>query len=367
MGVFKFIGDLFSKKQVRHVDVQLDPQSVQDNHVIKALALENTSLKAEKAKYEEKFSQINQEKQLQNDEETIKQNLHEQKQTLAAEKDLRIIPLKKLYSRLFRDAKFRKRMGIYTFDRSTKLADFGDIGFLENGNIALLDTNGDIVFQSRTLNDMIQSVGALGNDMARGMIPVNLDKDWGYIENIMIYEAPELIQTGDKLKFAKAKKRPVFEIIQGLNDQIAQGNAELEESEALNQELQQTIDKQNAIIKLLQNSTNVSKAELNAVQNRIQNVDQSFREVQKDLLIKENMGEIQSDTINNLENELKNVRAKALREGSTLPDERAIDLFTNIKAAIASDMPDVQTQVVQVPVAQAPQSQGGSNPTQPPK
>jgi len=65
----------------------------------------------------------------QNDEENIKANLQEQKDQLVGDKQQRVIPLKKLYSRLFRDQKFRKRMGIYTFDRSTRIADFGDIGF----------------------------------------------------------------------------------------------------------------------------------------------------------------------------------------------------------------------------------------------
>jgi regulator of replication initiation timing len=210
---FNSIVDFIFGKKNKLVHIQIDPDSIETNHQVKALAYENAELKGEISKLRNYVGKIKGRDEDKLEEENVKASLNEQKNEIKLISQGKVFSLRKFYGRYFRDKKFRESLGIYSFDRSTKLADYGDFGITDNGDFALSDKNGNIILRMGKLKDMMQSVGALGNDISKGMIPVNLDKEGGYIENIMVYEAPELINTGENLRFAKARKKPVYEII----------------------------------------------------------------------------------------------------------------------------------------------------------
>jgi len=185
------------------------------------------------------------------------------------------------------------------------------------------------------------------------MIPVNMDKEGSYIENIMIYEAPELIQTGDKLKFAKARKKPVYEIIQQLNDTIGHYASELEEAEGLNIALQNKIDKLTSENRVSDEMAETSRAELSHNEQRLTGIDKAFRTVQRDVFNLQNINAIGEDNIEKLESEIAEMREKAERQGVKLSDEKALELIQNIRATVVNELPDFQPQ--QTPQATSPQ------------
>jgi len=342
MTILEKLGNIFSGKTKKIIHVPIDPASVQDNHQVKALAYENAELKGENAKLKDFVGRIKERDQDKNEEENVKAVLNNERNEIRLKSQGKVFSLRKFYAKFLRDKKFRDRLGIYSFDRSTRLANFGDIGISEDGDFALFDTEGNIILRMARLKDLFQSVGALDNDMARGMVPVNMDKEGGYIENIMVYEAPELIETGDKLRFAKSRKKPVYEIIQGLNNTIGQYASELEESEAMNIALQNKIDKLESENKVSMEMSETSRAELSHNESRLTGIDRSFRQVQRDLFNNQNMNAIQEDTIQKLESEIDTMREKAEREGVKLSDEKALELIQSIRATVSNELPDFQ-------------------------
>ena len=349
MGFGEVIKNFFFGTPKRVVHIPISPESVKDNHQIKALAFENAELKGENAKLKDFIGKIKERDQDKNEEENVKAMLNDQKDEIKLKSQGKVLSLKKFYERYFRDKHFREKLGIYSFDRSTRISGFGDIGISEDGDFALFDSEGNLVLRMEKLKDMMQSVGALGNDLARGMIPVNLDKEGAYIENIMVYEAPELIQTGDKLRYAKARKRPVYEIIKQLNGQISELHSDLQEAEAVNTELQNKIDRLNADNKVYEEMSETSRAELSHREQSVTGIDKAFRTIQRDMFNFQNINVIQEDNISKLEEEIEEMRDKAERQGVKLSDERALELIQNIRSTVVNELPDVQAPQTQEP------------------
>lgn len=340
--------DMILGTQKKIIHVPISPESIEDSHQVKAIAYENAELKGENAKLKDFIGRIKERDQDKNEEDNVKAVLNKQKNEIILKSQGQVFSLKKFYSKFLRDKKFRDKLGIYSFDRSTRLANFGDIGISEDGDFTLFDTEGNVILRMARLKDLFQSVGALGNDMARGMIPVNMDSDGGYIENIMVYEAPELIETGDKLRFAKARKKPVYEIIQGLNNQIGQYASELEESEAMNIALQNKIDRLESENQISMEMSETSRAELSHNQNRLTGIDRAWRTVQRDLFDNQNMNSIHEDNIQKLESEIEIMRNKAERSGVKLSDEKALELIQNIRATVVNELPDFKAEQVSI-------------------
>jgi len=332
---------LGNPKKIVHVNI--NPDSIQESDKVKALAYENAEIKGDNAKLRNTIAKLKQRDKDKNEEENVKAVLNEKRDKIILKSQGKIFSLKKFYAKCLRDKKFRDRLGIYSFDRSTRLADFGDFGITEDGDFALLDREGNLILRMSTLPDMLQSVGALGNDMARGMVPVNLDKDGGYFENIMIDEIAELIPTNDgKLKYAKARKRPVYEIIQEMNNRLGGVKADLEESEALNIELQNKIDSLTSENKVSQEMSETSRAELSHTEQRVTGIDKSFRMIQRNLSDLQNLNVIQEDNITKVEKEIKIMRDKAEREGVKLAGEKALELLQNVRSTVVNELPDIQ-------------------------
>lgn len=351
MGFTDALKNFFLGNPKKIVHVPLNPDSVTDNTQVRAMSFENAEIKGENARLKNIIAQLKERETDKNEESNVKAELNEQRNELKLKSQGKFISQKKFWARYFRDTKFREKLGIYTFDRSTRLAGFGDLCWSEDGDQAIFDDKGNLVLKMGNLKDMIQSVGALGNDLARGMIPVNLDKEGGYIENIMIYEAPELIQTGDKLQFAKARKRPVYEIIKQLNEQISDLHGDLQEAEALNIELQNKIDKLTSQSKINQEMSETSRAELSHHDQMLTGIDRSFRMVQRDMLNYQNISAIQEDNIAKLESEVTEMREKAERQGVKLSDEKALELIQNIRSTVVNELPDTQERS-QTPIQQ---------------
>jgi len=345
MTIKEAIKNFFLGNPKKIVHVNIDPDSVKDSHQVKALAYENAEIKGDNAKLRNTIAKLKQRDTDKNEEENVKAVLNERKDELKLKSQGKIFSLKKFYAKCLRDKKFRERLGIYSFDRSTRLADFGDFGITEDGDFALLDREGNLILRMSTLPDMLQSAGALGNDMARGMIPVNLDKEGGYFENIMIDQVAELIPTNDgKLRYAKARKRPVYEIIQGLNNRIGDIASDLSESEALNIELQNKIDVLTSENKVSQEMSETSRAELSQSEQRVTGIDKSYRMIQRDMANVQNINAIQEDNIAKLEKEFEIMKKKAEREGVKLSDEKSLELIQNIRSTVVNEQPDtIQT------------------------
>ena len=122
------------------VHIPINPDSVQDNPQIKALAYENAELKGKNAQLEGYIAKTKDRDKDKNEEENVKAVLDNQRKEMRLKSQGQVLSLRKFFGKFLRDKKFREKLGIYSFDRSTRLSSFGDIGIAENGDFALFDT-----------------------------------------------------------------------------------------------------------------------------------------------------------------------------------------------------------------------------------
>jgi len=353
MSFLKFLRGLFSP-QTKVVSVPLDEATIRTNTQVKALAYENTELKSSNAKKDKVIAQFRERTKDINEEENVKVVLDKQKKQLKLQSAGRVFSMKSFWAKYFRDAKFRKKIGIYSFDRKTKLAGFGDLAIAENGDFVLLDQDYNQLMRSQNLKDLFQSVGALSTDISRGVLPIWLDKDGGYVENIMEYEAPELISTGSKLRFAKARKRPVYEIITDLSNTIGEQQQDLAESEMMNTQLQNKVDELESQLRVHSNMAETSRAELTTNEERLVGIDKVFRNTERDMIKFQNLVSIQEDENSKMKVINQALVDEAERQGVKLSDEKALELVERIRSTIVNEMPDPQTVSQSPATAQQP-------------
>lgn len=342
MGFLDSIANFFGKKKEPKtlVKMEIDPYTMKRDTLVRGLSYENAEIKAKNAKLEQEVAKLKQRSVDRNEEENVKVVLNQQKRELQMQSQGKVLALKSFYGRYFREKKFRDKLAFYSFDRSTKLADFGDLAIAEDGDFVLLDSNGRVLLRMEKLKDIFQSVGALGNDMATGKIPLWLDKQGGWIENIMEYEVPEIISTGEKLRFAKARKRPVYEIIQGLNGQIGSLHSDLAESELMANELQDKVDKYESMLSVQEQMSETSRAELTANEQRLVGIDRIYRQTQKDMAQLRKINEINEDQLTKLETEIEKMRGQAERQNVKLSDDKALEIIQRIRSTMVNELPD---------------------------
>lgn len=356
-------GVLFGKKV--NVEMPLDAQSVKENHTIKGLAYENAELKGKLAKIESQLAKQREEEKDIQDEENVKAFLDEQKKEIRYKSQGKVFSLKTFFSKYFRDTKFRQNLSYFTFDRKEKISNFGDLVITEKGQFGLIDKDGQLVMPPmESLRDIFQSTGALGNDIMKGMIPLNLDTEGGYIENIMIYEAPELIPTETgALQFAKAKKAPVYQILQNQGNQISELMGDVAEKEEIITKLQNKIDKLEAEKRIHETMSETSRAELSDKEERITGIDKVFRQTQRDMIRLQNLNIISEDENKRMQVMFESIRKEAEREGVKLSDDKAREIFERARSTIVNEMPDVvqvqaPQQAIKEEIPQQPVKQG---------
>lgn len=337
-GAWDWVFNPIPKRKIKHI--MLDEESVKKHNVIRGLANQAAELKGKLARYEvEEGKRREREKDLEEEEE-VKIFLNKNKKEIIRKTMPKFFSLQRFYNKLYKDKKFREKLGIYSFDRSKKLHKFGDMGFTSTGNFVILDNEMNVVLDMPKLNDIFQSVGALGNDIRDGKIPVNLDKEGEWIENFMVYEAPQLTKIGSKLKYQKARKRPVYQIIRDYNKQIGEKNAELEEQDLLITELENKLDNLERTSRVEMNKAETLATELSKSEKRADAVEKNFRDLENEVIKMRQNKEIDEDNLEKLENQLVKMRKEAEREGTKLNTDKALSLIREIRSEIISEMPE---------------------------
>jgi hypothetical protein len=331
---------LFGKPKV--IQVPLDPESIKINHQVKALTYENAELKGKLAKRDKDIALFREQEADVREEETVKADLEQQRDEIRNSQLGDVFSFGLFFKKYFRDTKFRERLGYYSYDRSKKLASFGDIGLAQDGSIILTDSKGNLILKMKYAKDMFQSVGALGNDVPSGKIPLWMDKEGIPVENVMEYDSPEIIPDGNgRLRYAKARKRPVFEMIQDYMNQIGELSSDLAEAELVNVQLQNKIDKQDHQLKIHENMAQTSRAELTEVEERAIGIDKVFREMHRTMLRLQNSNNVGEDEVEKLRTVTEELRNEAERQGIKLSDAKAFELIERVWGTLANQLPDV--------------------------
>jgi len=343
MDFFRIIKNFVKIKKPKVVSVPIDPESVSGNIQHRAILNENVELKMSNAKKDKIIAEFRQRKRDNDEEESVKKELNEQLGEIRDKNMGKFFSQKAFWRKYFSDKKFRKRLGIYSWDRKTKLANFGDLGISSNGDYILLDEENNQIFRSGHTKDLFQSVGALSIDMSNGMIPIWMDEEGTPMENVVDYEIPELIDTGYSLKYSKARKKPVFKVINRLNDEIGELRSDLAEAELTIQEQGTKINTLESERKVYEQMSQTSRAELTKNEDSLIGIDKAFRDTYKELLHVQGMSNLSEKENVKLRNQNQKLREESEREGTKLADEKALEMFQNVRATMVNELPDVET------------------------
>lgn len=249
------------------------------------------------------------------EEDQVILDLNQQKESIRQSRYVNMFSLKKFFARYFKDAKFRQELKLTTFDRSTELGKFGDICFSPEQGIAILDENDRIILSGNELTQIFQSVGGIGSDIDARRLPMNLDSEGGYVENLLAWKPAVLRELEDgQLEYISARKEPLYKVIQGKDEQIAELYEKLEISEMMNIKYKNKLDELNLNSKLLEQSNDVARNEKTKMMQKVTVIDKSLANLQADLINSQNITVIQSQQIERLESELTTLLSIAERE-----------------------------------------------------
>lgn len=335
-------------RKPKKVHVSLDADSVREHNMIRALANESAELKGELARYRVEEAKDRESKKDQEEEEEVRWKLNEEKQELEKKTYPQYFSLKHFFNRLSRNKKFREKIGFFSFDRSTKISEFGDIGFSGDGDIILLNQEGEVIMKMRNLNDIFQSVGGLGNDAQAFKLPINVDKEGRYVENIMVWETPELVPTKDgRFKYAKARKKELYKYLNELRAQISEQQDHIEELELTNTHLHRENDELKVAQRVAEDDSETSRSELGQAEQSVSAISRIFRGTERELAQIRDTNVILGDNLDKLETQLTKMRDEAEREGIKLSDDRALETIQTIRRSLVRDEPSKEVRIVE--------------------
>ncbi len=338
MGIFDFLSGIFKEKP-KYLHYKLDQQSVKTNQIIKGLSNQVAELHGDLARERADKAERQELEVQEQKEESVKQYLQEDKQRLSQQNQQKFFSLKSFFKQYFKNEKFRDNLYITTFDRSENLGRFGDFGFSGNSFVILNDKN-QKVLGTREVKDLFQSVSALSNDISSYKIPVNLDSEGAWIENLMLWESPEIIREGDKIRYSRVRKKPLYELLKEKDAKIQIKDIEILELEMIGSKLQDKIDDLERANKMNQISSEGARAEKVKMAEKLTNVEKIFLETETELTKLRQMNVVQEEELSSIENILVKMREKVEGKAVQTAVDKALETVLHIKSTLAVDEPE---------------------------
>ena len=327
----KFLRWIFVPKDKTVKHISIDPESVKEHNMIRALANENAELKGRLAKYiaDEGETRLREEDIA--EEEDVKLELNKQKKELQKKVYPKYFSLKSFFWKL-KNKQFKEKLGFYDFKREKRLAKFGDIGFSSDGDIVLLNDKNQVLLKMKDLHDIFQSVGGLGNDVDTFKIPINLDKDLVHVENFELWKAPQIIPKNDgTFEYTKAKKEPFYKYLSELNDTISDLSFELEEKEKTIAGIEVEKGRLERDLSSLQKKVQVLEKDISKQEIETQAKDDKFRDIEKQVANLTNIKIVTEEELDLIKEKLERLQDKAMKEGITLQFDDVVKRIERIQ------------------------------------
>lgn len=331
------IRKFFDKKK----EIILDPTSVPAHKVNEHLKTQTIQQKAEIDKLLLELSKYKSSEDNKEREEHIKQILNEKQDEIQKVKTTKYFSLGNWYKEYLKNP---SEISVTDFDRGTKIDKFKDFGLTEDGIFVVVGENG-VVHGRERFKEVFQSIRGLGNDLNSGILPLWIDREGNWIENLLEFELPEANIVGDKIVYHKVRKKPLYEIVEGKNREISSLAGDLRDQEELNSNLQIEIDNLKRALRVRENSYESMQVQMSKNENASTNIDRAFNDLLKRLEREKNKVIILEEEVEKLESQLKKMVTEAERQGIKLSDEKALELIQNIRRELVRDEPRVKENI----------------------
>lgn len=128
--------------------------------------------------------------------------------------------LKKLFSHYFKG----KKIFISSWDMKRVFGDFDDVVILKDGRVGIkLKQYGRPIITGRTARDVFHYFPGLAYNVVKGIVPINLDNEGRYAENVLQKEVPNIVTGADgKAVISKVETEPLMNLIVEKDKQISE-------------------------------------------------------------------------------------------------------------------------------------------------
>lgn len=327
----RFLRNIGIKKEVKHIPVT----STETSQVVHALTIENADLKGRLGKAESTIASFRKAKKDLNEEELVKQVLNDKYMDLKAGQSVKYLSLRELFGHLLYGTKYGQSLNFTTWNRSKNLGKVYDIGITPGKSIIFLSESGKPLWQSRNIGDAFFSPESLINDAKYGTIPLPLDEQGDYIENIMAYESAEILNTGENLTYAKASKKPVYEVIKSLNEDIHMRDVEIQNNEVVIKAHIKRINELEGALRVRESMAETTNADKALVLQRTSEIYKMAGEMQRELQDLRTTTASQEEEIESMEGTVESLREKAEREAQTTSDEKSLERINEIRETLS--------------------------------
>jgi len=345
VNIGKFLKKIFigEKPEIKHVEV--DPESVKQNALIKAQQHQIAELQGLLVKSKMDETSARESEKDVSEEQIIKEQLRDQELEIRKVSAGKGFSMKTFWASYFgvpiKDVenpktKLAKALKYVTFDRGSDIAPFDDIVFSGNNICLTSKKNKIVVLRGERLQEIFESTNALARDVASGMIPINLDKEGGYVENLMVWKPAEVSNTEDGLKYKSANKVPLYKYLQEKEEQINDLREELEHEELTNVELQSKVNDLQLAIKLSSKSSEIANNEKSKMIDKVSEVEKALGRMEQDLTRLQTVSVMDNDNIMKLQNQADSLRKEAEKIGGTPAFMEALENIERIASVLTN-------------------------------
>jgi len=321
-------------KKVQVHSYPIDPNSIRENKIIRDQQNQIAELQGIVTRQATEEAAQRESERDYSEETEIKQDLNTQRLDLK-KKDLGMFFSWKRFFEVYLNPKnktFRDNLHFTTWDRTHKIARFGDIGTTSNNKLVILDNKGNVILRGAEAKDIFHNVGALGNDVQALRIPINLDEEGGYVENPMIWKAQEYLynQDTDEMEFTSSKRTEFYKMLQAKEERIGDLLEKLQEKETALIEMQDKIDDLKLSAAANMKSAQISRNEKTKMAQKLSSIEVVFGQTQEDLVKYQQIYTMQEDHNRKLEIQIAKLLKEAERVGSTPSFDDAIEKVSEV-------------------------------------
>lgn len=305
MGILKRISNfIFGKKRPTYHTTPLEEDRIRNSEIFQEMSKKLQTYDAQLSEISAKKRQIDVQKINQQLEEKKIDELNRQDSELRKKEYSNSSSFRNLFYLMFNNKKFRKSLEIVDKDDVRSFGKFGDIIVLNNGDMAVVDSNGNILSQGRSIRQIIHKPESLTNQVKRKRILLPCDKNYIFYPDLESYEINECTydEKTDKIKWAKVREEPLKQMILKREQRISQDRQYIERLEKMQSEQVTKIKDLNRKLNVLENKKEVVDSELSKSLEIQKQTYEKIGNLQKKIITLSGSKEILDDMRNRLEN-----------------------------------------------------------------
>lgn len=311
---------------------QIDQELATKDSQIKALLKDNqnksgtiSKFKAEEREKENKISNLE-------EEEEKEQEITDKQNAINREIFKDAFSLKEFFTYLAKNPKYE--IDVMDRDMSTKLADFGDLVFFNDGELGIIDKNKEVLSKGKSLNNIFFKPGSLMGQINRKVLRLPCDRNFRGLPDLEEIEMPEVTYNSEKglIKWAQFSRKPLKKLLVDREETINYQSIMLQEKEESISMLVKSNREHIRKSQILESKNKTMETEMSVMMQKYKSMHKKFRNLSAKLA--------QSQSMRTVAENLKNKYKESLDTLSDFVAEKLSKTDNEIFTDKVKDMVD---------------------------